>query len=352
MATRFRLLDRREFREGVFARDGHRCVFRDEHGQRCSAPAVDAHHILERRLWPDGGYYLDNGASLCEAHHLACERTLISCEDLRRWCSICTVLVPEHLDAECPYDKWGNPVLPNGQRMRGELFESESAQRALASVLYLFTSRVKYPRTFHLPWSPGLTSDDRKMDPETTRLLLERDIVLSLKMDGECTTMYRDGIHARSLDSEAHPSRTWVRGLHATIAKDIPDGWRLCGENLYATHSIHYEHLRSFFLLFSVWDGLRCLSWSDTCQYAEMLGLATVPTIAVENRSPESLASLGERFARDGHDGDPCEGYVIRTADEFAYGAFHKNVGKYVRSHHVQTAEHWLRQPVVPNALA
>ena len=31
---------------------------------------VDAHHIMDRRLWKDGGYYLSNGAALCSKHHL------------------------------------------------------------------------------------------------------------------------------------------------------------------------------------------------------------------------------------------------------------------------------------------
>ncbi len=52
-------MTRDDFRNAVFARDNHRCVI-------CGEPAKDAHHILERRLFPDGGYYLNNGASLCE----------------------------------------------------------------------------------------------------------------------------------------------------------------------------------------------------------------------------------------------------------------------------------------------
>src|SRR3546814_5336655 len=67
------LLTRTAFREGVFARDENRCVF-------CPLPAEDAHHIIERRLWPDGGYYLDNGASVCRDHHIRCETTEISVE--------------------------------------------------------------------------------------------------------------------------------------------------------------------------------------------------------------------------------------------------------------------------------
>lgn len=187
------------------------------------------------------------------------------------------------------------------------------------------------------------------MDSEAAARLLEGPIVASIKMDGECTTMYNDGVHARSLDSVGHPSRTWIRSFHATIAHDIPDGWRLCGENLYATHSIHYERLRSYFLLFSIWDGSRCLGWTSTCHYAEMLGLVTVPTLDVDDRSPKGLAALGAQLTRDGFAGDPCEGYVIRAAGEFAYDTFGQNVGKYVRANHVQTTEHWLRQPIVRN---
>jgi len=43
------LLTRDEFREAVFARDHHRCVI-------CRNEGKDAHHILERRLFDDGGY--------------------------------------------------------------------------------------------------------------------------------------------------------------------------------------------------------------------------------------------------------------------------------------------------------
>ena len=70
------LLSRDEFRQQVFARDGGRCVI-------CSAPGQDAHHILERRLFDDGGYYLDNGATLCAACHVKAEMTVLSCDAIR-----------------------------------------------------------------------------------------------------------------------------------------------------------------------------------------------------------------------------------------------------------------------------
>ena len=157
----FKLLSRDDFREGVFARDRHKCVI-------CQAPAVDSHHILERRLFSDGGYYLKNGVSVCEQHHLEAERTTLSCDALRKAAGIKDVLLPEHL-TEGDYDKWGNPILPNGTRLRGDLFYEEPVQKVLTegNVLSLFTKYVKFPRTFHLPWSPGMTSDDRMMESQT-----------------------------------------------------------------------------------------------------------------------------------------------------------------------------------------
>ena len=142
-----KLLTRDEFREKVFKRDNHKCDV-------CGMKADDAHHIVERRLWDDGGYYLENGASVCEPCHLKCEQTLISCDELRFLYGVKVIHLPEHLYAEvdAPYDKWGNPILPSGQRMKGELMDDPSVQKVLEPVIHLFTNKVKYPRTYHLPW--------------------------------------------------------------------------------------------------------------------------------------------------------------------------------------------------------
>jgi len=131
--------------------------------------------------------------------------------------------------------------------------------------------RVHYPRTPHLPWSPGASADDVRAG----RLAgpTGREVVVTEKLDGENTTLYADGLHARSPDSAHHPSRAWVKALHGRIARLIPPGWRVCGENVYARHSIPYEDLESWFHAFSVWDGDRCLDWDSTVRFARRLGV-------------------------------------------------------------------------------
>ena len=340
-AMKNELLTRDHFREGVFERDGHKCVI-------CKAPAKDSHHIIERRLWGDGGYYLDNGASVCEEHHLAAERTTLSCEDVRDAAGIQTIVLPSHLYADQRYDKWGNPILPNGTRLRGDLFFDESVQKVLAEgqVLNLFMHHVKFPRTYHLPWSPGMTKDDRVMTEKDP--FAGEQVVVTVKLDGENTTMYSDRVHARKVEYDPHPSRNWVKALHARIAHDIPEGWRVCGENLWAEHSIGYNNLIDFFLVFQVWNDKNvCLSWEETKEYAALLGFKTVPVIY---EGPGDKKYIEKLFQKE-YDGDPMEGYVVRRVGSFPYSNYRYFVGKYVRAGHNVNNHNWKHQRVKQNKL-
>lgn len=341
--TQEKLHTRDEFREGVFSRDNHACVI-------CGEPAKDAHHIIERRLWDNGGYFLDNGASLCEKHHIQAEETTLSCEEIREACGIKTILLPEHLytDNEYSYDKWGNIIMPNGTRIKGELFHDESVQKILdqGGVLGLFSKYVKYPRTMHCVWSEKLGKDDRRLKSMSN--YEGKEIVVTLKMDGENTTMYNDHIHARSLDSGTHPSRSWVKGLWSRVGYNIPDGWRVCGENMYAVHTIEYHNLESYFFVFSIWNEKNeCLSWDDTLEWCELLGLPTVPVLY--------RGVYDEKLLRELHkpeiDGNKSEGYVIRLTSEYGYGEFKKSVCKFVANDFVIKHGHWTQQKLTVNKL-
>lgn len=204
----------------------------------------------------------------------------------------------------------------------------------------------KYPRTPHLPWSPGRTKDDRVLTDVSH--LEGRPLVATVKMDGENTTLYCDHVHARSLDSKDHPSRHWLKAFHAGIKDLIFPGWRICGENLYAKHSIGYDDLMSYFLGFSVWtDDNICLEWTETLMSFDELGIY-IPEQFTPNHIT-SLKEIDELF----HEkyGDKHEGYVVRVFDEFKYEDFGRSVAKYVRKNHVQTDDHWMHKEVIPNKL-
>ena len=202
--------------------------------------------------------------------------------------------------------------------------------------------RVHYPRTPHLPWSPGATADDvRSGDLAGLR---GREVVVTEKLDGENTTLYRDGLHARSLDSAHHPSRAWVKSLHGRVGSRIPEGWRVCGENLYARHSIPYDDLDSFFYGFSIWHEDRCLDWDRTVQRLRELGIPTPRVLWRGVYDEKAIRAL--RFDTERH-----EGYVVRTVAGFAFEEFGERVAKWVRPSHVQTDTHWMHAEIVPNRL-
>ncbi|MEV1001493.1 RNA ligase family protein [Nonomuraea sp. NPDC050202] len=202
--------------------------------------------------------------------------------------------------------------------------------------------RVHYPRTPHLPWSPGATPDDVRAGDLSG--LRGREVVVTEKLDGENTTLYADGLHARSLDSGHHPSRAWVKGLQGRIGGRIPAGWRVCGENMYARHSIAYQGLDSWFYGFSVWDGDRCLDWDRTVAFLRGLGIP-VPPVSWRGVFDER-ALRGLRL-----DPERQEGYVVRAAEGFGREEFAGRVAKWVRREHVRTGTHWMHAAVVPNGL-
>lgn len=338
---------RDRFREAVFARDDRRCVV-------CGAPAQDAHHLIERRLFPDGGYDPDNGVSVCGPHHLEAERTTLSVEELRAAAGITRVVVPGGYDAAEPITKWGDPILPDGRRMRGPLFDDPSVQKVLreGGVLELYTPYVKHPRTPHLPWSKQHSDDD--IGFEHLEALEGEEVIVTAKLDGENTTIYPDGhCHARSIDSGYHPGRTRVRALAAALGPQLPAGWRITGENMQARHTLAYRELPGPFLAFMVWDEHnRCLSWDETVEWCQLLEIPHVPVLwrgPFSAEAAEEWKRLPQPYAADG----AGEGYVVRLARGFPFAEFDRSVAKFVReTFRVAHHGHWQARRLVENEFA
>lgn len=202
--------------------------------------------------------------------------------------------------------------------------------------------KIKYPRTYHLEWSEGKSSDDKTQFDLSN--FEGNEIIITEKMDGENTTMMNEYYYARSLDSNNHPSRNFVKGIWGNIKHNIPVDFRICGENLYAQHSLIYKDLPSYFMVFSIWDKEKCLSWDETVEYCNLLGLTPVNVLY---RGIFDL-DLIKKFKIDTN---KQEGFVIRLASAFMLDDFQKCVVKWVRKGHVQTDEHWMNKVIIPNSL-
>lgn len=335
---------RDDFRNAVFERDGDQCVV-------CKRAAKDAHHLYERKLWVAGdlgGYILDNGVSLCESCHLEAEATLWSVEELAALAGIKRVPLPPILESGHIYDKWGNLILPDGKRMIGPLYYDDSVQKILSPLRHdgTFSTLTKYPRTPHLPWSKG--SEDDIVLAETFFNMHQR-VVITEKMDGENTTVYRHDYHARSVDSGYHASQTWVKNSVSKWQHLLGETERVVGENLYAVHSLRYDDLPSYFLGISFWVGNMCQPWHRTLELFEILEVTPVPVL-FEGTWGEALDWV------QNYSGNPLndrirEGYVVRAAEGFDLVNFHKRVAKYVRPNHVTTDSHWKQGKLDKNGI-
>lgn len=205
--------------------------------------------------------------------------------------------------------------------------------------------KIKYPRTYHLPWSPGCTSDD-KIQSDLSNFV-GKQIVVTEKMDGENTTMMRDSYYARSLDSNNHPSRNYVKGMWGNIRYNIPDSHhRICGENLYAKHSIEYDDLEDYFLVFSMWNVDTCLAWEVTLVLCKLIGLKTVPVLYQGIYDEDVIKDITDNL-----DTSKQEGIVVRLSDSFKLEDFNRSCVKWVRGNHVQTDEHWTKGEIIKNGL-
>ncbi len=201
----------------------------------------------------------------------------------------------------------------------------------------------KYPSTPFLPWAKPDTDGRRIKSLDSFE---GRRVVVTEKLDGENTSMYCDHIHARSLDSANHPSRNMVKGIWGRIKHQIPTGMKICGENMYAVHSIAYDNLLSYFFAFSIWEEEKCLGWDETLDWLNYFHIYAVPHLYEGIFDAELIQNLWSEDMRG-----TSEGYVVRLADSYTLSEFPLSIAKFVRKGHVQTDQHWMKKEIVPNKL-
>lgn len=214
----------------------------------------------------------------------------------------------------------------------------------------------KYGRTYHYPFSPGTTSDDRINHTYWDDIRQIETLLHTEKLDGENNCMNQFGVFARS---HAAPSTSpWTAHLRErwNWMKNDLYNIELFGENVYAVHSIEYKRLESYYYVFAVRCLDKWLSWEEVKFYAAMFDFPTVPELGVRHVGDLSEDTLKEDILRlaaepsvfgsiDTQTTKDCtrEGVVSRNINEYPVENFSRNVFKYVRKGHVKTDQHWTR---------
>lgn len=122
---------------------------------------------------------------------------------------------------------------------------------------------------------------------------------------------------------------------------------------MFATHSIHYKNLDSYFYVHSIWDeNNNCLSWDNTLKFCYIHSFTVVPTLYM---GPWAEKYIREQFNNlQEYNGNPVEGYVIRAFDKIPYNQYNNMVAKYVKEEFTNriSNEHWISKPLVKNELS
>jgi hypothetical protein len=205
----------------------------------------------------------------------------------------------------------------------------------------------KYPRTFHLPFSQEVHSDDKVMDETILEEMIKNKtiIVITEKLDGGNACLKEEGVFARSHSGVTnHETFDYIKNKHYYPNKHlINNGLKIFGENMYGIHSIEYTNLKDYFYVFNMVVDGNFISFTEVEEKTKTFNMQLVPVVykGIIKSKKWLEEFMKKELEKASELGGQREGFVIRNQLSFPEEDFVKNVFKYVRKNHVQTDEHW-----------
>lgn len=219
------------------------------------------------------------------------------------------------------------------------------------------TSFFRFPSTPHLAWLSQTTvpREDKLLSPSDERAFLAGEVLVEEKIDGANIglSLAEDGtLLAQNRGQYLTPPYAgqfarlpeWLTQHEEEIRDQLDASLILFGEWSAARHSIGYDRLPDWFLVFDVFDRAAGRFWSSNRRnaLASAAGLAIVPTLLrgyTDLAALEQLLAVGSSRYRAG----PMEGLVVRreTTD------WCESRAKLVRADFTQAIdEHWSRRRI------
>jgi len=215
----------------------------------------------------------------------------------------------------------------------------------------------KYEKTYRIVSEKIRVAGKLNLSYEDQRALLKgHSILIEEKMDGANTAIIRGKGDKWTLqkrrglaDTHAHEQFAffwnWARANEEKILQ-IPEGWIVYGELMYATHHIFYDELPDYWLAFDVWNEKDGYLGPSKFDYIERWGFQRVPILHIgilDNVNIDRLVYDTSSYASK----SVREGIVIKN---FRNGLR----GKLVRPEFMKEIEeddHWMKRSVRRNQL-
>lgn len=228
------------------------------------------------------------------------------------------------------------------------------------------TDFFRFPQTPHLAWiGESSPRDDKVLSPTELQLLLSHPVVVEEKLDGANLGFLLDAQGQVQAQNRGQYLQAPFTGQFARLSDWLARaGDRvelallglaespviLFGEWCAARHSLGYDHLPDWFLLFDVYDKTQGRFWSAQRRnaLAEAYGLSTVPCLLQGTTTLDHLKVMIKETPSRFRSGS-LEGVVIRHDSQDCCEAR----AKLVRHDFTQAIEeHWSRRRVEWNRLS
>jgi len=194
------------------------------------------------------------------------------------------------------------------------------------------------------------------LSKDETRLLLGGKVFIEEKMDGANTGIIRHkrGIHLQKRGSLVGTSEheqfnffcNWAHQKNYEKLMKLPQKYIVYGELMYAVHTIYYDKLPDYFLVFDIWNGQSWLDRDEQDIFCNDYEFSQVPLIA---KGTVTLNYLHKLIPDKSAYGDTAEGIVVKRYRNRGYIR-----GKIVKKKFIKTleeSEHWQRYNVRRNKL-
>lgn len=187
----------------------------------------------------------------------------------------------------------------------------------------------RFPHTPHLAWlGHGQPRDDKVFAVSEAEQFLREDVVLEEKVDGANLGlslgpegMLRAQNRGQYLEApytgQFSRLNGWLASREYALSDALGDHLILFGEWLAAMHSISYDRLPDFFVVFDVYDRDQGRFWSSHRRnvLAERLSLSVIHSLGT---GMFSLAELRRRLfdSPSAYRQGGCEGFYLRHEDD------------------------------------
>lgn len=215
----------------------------------------------------------------------------------------------------------------------------------------------KYEKTFRLVIPEIQVKGKLTLNKNEVKSLLGGNVSIEEKLDGANVGIikHKNGFHLQKRGSLVGQSEhaqyqyfhNWAHYQNYNKLMELPNKYIVYGELLYVIHSIYYDKLPDYFIVFDVWDGTKFLNYKERTKFCDKYGFKQAPLIA---EGVFTLKEIYKLIPANSAYGDTCEGIVIKRYRKKDYIR-----GKIVKPEFIkfmEESEHWFHKEIKTNKLA